>query len=206
MKIILSETKIQLTTETIDGFEDFKNKTLKIFPVVRQYWHVIEKSVVESSCKKILLNDLKMGIAVSLVDRVIFTDRMFNLPLDKFLFTLFHELAHQYQYKKYGREKMMELYTRSMSVAEGAEFMRSVEVVADEFAIRKLRELQNLGFISNTELPQGIYKNTPLSVFEETILFLKSKLKDKRVNSPDEISDVLHNWIKIENQKVSEHT
>lgn len=200
MKIIVNESQVNLSWEQIEGFDEFKFKSLEIYPEIIEYWHIIENHIRESGVKKIEVGKLRMGIAVSFINGIIFSETVFQQPLPLFLFSVFHEFAHQYQFKKYGKEKMLELYTNEISIQEGAKIMKEIELVADEFATRKLREIQKYGFLRNISLPSGVYKQMPLTTFEKTIQYLKSQIKDLGLTSPDEISNVFYDWLKLEVQ------
>ena len=200
MKIIENESQVNLSRDQIEGFDEFKFESLKIYPEIIEYWHIIENHIRESGVKKIEVGKLRMGIAVSFINCIIFSETVFQQPLPLFLFSVFHEFAHQYQFKKYGKEKMLELYTNEISIQEGAKIMKEIELVADEFATRKLREIQKYGFLRNISLPSGFYKQMPLTTFEKTIQYLKSQIKDLGLTSPDEISNVFYDWLKLEVQ------
>ncbi len=180
----------------MEGLQNFKNRTLDTFPEVQSCWHHIENFIVGSEAKKIEIGNIKVGIAVSLYSGVIFTERVFKQPLSNFLFTVFHEFTHQYQFKKYGIEKMLELYSDKMSSEDGAILMKQIELVADEMATRKLRELQKKGFFLGLNIPTGIYKSMPLTSFAATIKNLKSQVKDLGLKSSYEINDIFYSWLK----------
>jgi hypothetical protein len=200
MRIIINESQYKVLLEQVEGLDTFKTKTLQSYPEVEEYWDIIEEFIRSSDAKKIEINNLKMGIAVSLLNGIIFSEGVFKQPLPLFLFTVFHEFAHQHQFRKYGKEKMMELYTDKISNEEGAKIMREIELVADEFAIRKLRELQKYGHLQNMVLPRGFYKNTPMESFVAMVKHLKSHIKDMGLKTPEEISNVFYNWLKVKNQ------
>jgi hypothetical protein len=180
----------------MEGLQNFKKRTLETFPEVQSYWHYIEKFIVESETKKIEIHNIKVGIAVSLYSGVIFTEKVFKQQINNFLFTVFHEFTHQYQFKKYGIEKMLELYSDRISFEDGAILMKQIELVADEMATRKLRELQKKGFLSQSPLPKGIYKDIPLTSFVSTIKNLKSQVKDLGLKSSYELNDIFYSWLK----------
>jgi hypothetical protein len=139
-----------------------------------------------------------MGAGLSLSDRVILSPDLFNLNLAKFLFILFHEIAHQYQFKKYGGEKMYELYTGEMDIKQGCKMMRDIELVADEFAARKMREFVKLGVIKEKDAKfGGFYKNTPESHFHMLVSQIRDMLKKSKVSEPDKISELFYNFVKI---------
>ena len=179
------------------GLDAFKLKTLDRFHEVTHFWDIIEDFIINSDCKKIEMTQIPYAIGASLIDRVIINPSAFNQPLTKFIFTLFHEIAHQYQYEKYGHQNMTEIYTNRLSIDEAANFMYNIEIVADEFATRKLRELVKLGYLDkNTKLPTGFYKTLPIDNFKRLISTVKSKIPDVEHKTPEKINEVLYNWIK----------
>lgn len=202
MKIIITESQSEIITEQVEGLDEFKDVTLSIHPEVVEYWDVIENFIRLSGVKKIEVEPIRVGVAVSLISGIIFNKSAFQQPLPHFLFTIFHELAHQYQYRKYGKEKMLKLYTSEMSIEDAAKFMKEIEEVADELATRKLRELQKYGYLEDVNIPKGFYKQLSLKSFENTIKYLKSQVEESGLTSPDEISDLFYNWLKDKVQQV----
>lgn len=200
MKLKITETQFQILKESVEGFDEFKNLALNSYPEIIEYWDVIEKFIRESECKKIEIAPLKMGIAVSLTNGVIFNTNIFKLPITEFLFTIFHEIAHQYQYKKYGIEKMTNFYSEDLPIEEAAKFMRHTEIVADDLATRKLREIQKYGYLQNLNIPKGYYKLAPLSQFEKLIENIKWALPNLKNADPEKRNEILYNWIKFKTQ------
>lgn len=196
MNLIITESQYKLLVENIEGLDTFKSKAITSYPEIEDFWDVIDNFIRNSEVKKIEVKNIQYGVAASLINGVIFGEGVFKLPVEHFLFTLFHEIAHQYQFKKYGKEKMMELYDDIFSVEDAAKMMREIELVADEFATRKLREIQNYGYLEGKNIPKGFYKLSPLSQFEFTVKMLKSKIKESGLTNVDDISDLLYNWLK----------
>lgn len=200
MKLKITETQFQILKESVEGFDEFKNLALNSYPEIIEYWDVIENFIRESKCKKIEIAPLKVGIAVSLTNGVIFNTNIFKLPITEFLFTIFHEIAHQFQYKKYGIEKMTSFYSEDLPIDEAAKFMRHTEIVADDFATRKLREIQKYGYLQNLNIPKGYYKLAPLSQFEKLIENIKRVLPNLNNADPEKRNEILYNWIKFKTQ------
>jgi hypothetical protein len=116
-----------------------------------------------------------------------------------FLYVLFHEIAHQYQYKKYGIDKIYDTYTGDISVEEGAKFMKYVENVADEFAIRKLREIEALHgnqIKLNVKSISKVYENVSVSQFVTLINQIIKIINDSNYKSKIDITEILYNHIK----------
>lgn len=199
MKILLTESQFNLLMETTSGLEDFMNTVINKYPEVEEFRDALEKFIVDSDCGKLTIEPMKLGLGVSLSDRCIISTQALEFDLPNFLFVLFHEIAHQYQYKKYGMEKMYEVYIGNLSMEECAKWMKDVEIVADEFATRKVRQFIKLGYIDDeNDILKAFYKNIPESHFIALISKIKNMIKKKGIKSPEEISELIYNWIKAE--------
>ena len=188
-----------LITEETANIDSFLNKIIARYPQTEKFIGDIKSFIENSDCKKVEVAKFKYpALGLALHNGVLFNDVVFNQTLPNFLFIIFHEIAHQYQYKKYGDDKMYEFYLGEIDVKDAAIAMKEIEMIADEFASRKVREFVKLGFISqpnNSALLQ--YKNVPLPHFEALISQTKQTIKDKGVSSFDDIADIFYNMIKV---------
>lgn len=197
MNIIVNKNQyIKLINEGT-SVNEFIELVVKRYPKIIDHIDKITEFIDKSGCKRIETFKMGQGLGLSLHDRVVISEFAFSKPLGMFLFILFHEIAHQYQYRKYGDEKMYECYTGEISVEEAANFMKNVEVVADEFAYRKVREFVKLGLVdkSDSNFP-GFYKNIPTGHFITLISKIKKMIKDQNVSKPEEVSELFYNWVK----------
>ena len=195
----LQENIRRILREETQGIESFLKQIMETYPETESFIGNIESFIKDSNCKKIEVAMFKypaLGLAVH--NGVLLNQVIFKKELSDFLFILFHEIAHQYQYKKYGDDKMYEFYLDETDVKDAAIEMKKIEITADEFANRKVREFVKLGFIS---VPNGktlsAYKDVPLSHFERLITQTKDMIKLKNVSSFDEIADLFYNIIKV---------
>ena len=99
----------------------------------------------------------------------IISEMILTLPRPLLLYILFHEIAHQYQYKKHGINMM--LYTYTNQPFENAILtLRHTESIADRFAILKLRE-----FIPHSEIPPyRYYGNDNINHMETYLKWIRS--------------------------------
>src|SRR3972149_1109459 len=181
------------------GLDEFLEKVVERYKIDNTFVDIIKQFILNSDCKKISIENLKMGDAVAMSDRLILSPNVFRNHLGRFLFILFHETAHQYQFKKYGEDKMLSLYTGDISIKEAADLMKKIEVIADDFAARKIRELIKLKFLhpKHSEF-KGFYKDVPIEKLSQTIIQIKDMLKKLNITEPSKISEVFYNWVKAD--------
>jgi hypothetical protein len=191
---------IGLIVEETQGKEEFLNKIITQYPESENFIDFIDSFINNSQCKKIDVARFRhpaMGLALH--DGIVFNKIIFEQELSTFLFIIFHELAHQYQFKKYGNEKMYEFYLGDISVKEAAKTMKNIEIIADELASRKIRELIKLGFLKK-QTTFGFYKNYPLSHFEGLISQIKLQIKSKNITDFEGVSNLFYNMVKLESE------
>jgi hypothetical protein len=110
-----------------------------------------------SSCKEVYLENFKSNkLGFSDYRKIYLNPLVFELPITYFLYVVLHEISHQYQYKKYGKDFTLKYYLEP----DLYEDFWKTEVVADRLAIiktlqilRKSNPESNLKLVSvyNTE-------------------------------------------------------
>ena len=198
--IPIKESIRKVLKEETQGIDSFLIKVMETYPNTGRFIDDIETFIKNSNCKKIEVAKFKypaLGLAVH--NGVLFNEVIFKQELPDFLFIIFHEIAHQYQYKKYGDEKMYEFYLDETDVKDAAIAMKQIEIIADEFANRKVREFIKLGFINgpNKKSLFSIYKDVPLYQFERLIIQTKDTIKSKNVSGFDKIAELFYNMVKV---------
>jgi len=202
MKIIISESHLtrlvrRVIKEETSGLGDFIETLRSNFNMSDELVGFVRNFIENSNCNKIEFAKFKYSaLGAALHNGVLINNVVLNSSLEVALFSIFHEIAHQYQYKKYGIEKMYEFYNDEISVIETAKFMKEVETVADSFASRKIRELQKMGLISRNFVPIEMYKNVSESQLASFISNIRSQLRSKNITSPDDISEFWYNLLK----------
>jgi hypothetical protein len=182
-------------TEGIDSFLDEINSKHNMSDELKDF---VKQFIEESDCKRINFSRFKMGVmGLALESGVLINSVALNHPLPFLLFLIFHEVAHQYQFKKYGEDVMYDCYLGEISERDAAEFMKHTEEVADDFASRKIRQLQKLNLIGPYTPPQ-MYKNVPIQQITMMINNYREDMRRKNIDSPKKVSEYFYNMVKSE--------
>lgn len=164
--------------ETKSDFEDFYNFFKEKYGKIENFDSIFEeltKDIKKSPTPKITLTDKGMFCGMSLTDNVIISKSMFSKNIFGFIYVLFHEIAHQYQYKKYGKELLYELTTKEVS-DESLTKLIKIEQVADRFGESMANKYATMFGIpkekinspyANTEYGKNTYKNLILRIQKE---------------------------------------
>ena len=76
--------------------------------------------------------------------------------------------------------------------------MKKIEIIADEFALRKVREFAKIGLIDvkDSNLP-AVYKTIPINHFVRLITQSRDDIKRKGITDFDGVSETFYNMVKV---------
>jgi len=190
----------RILRENVDGIDQFIGYIVEYNPKFKPFSDKLREFIEKSGCKKIEFAGFRYPASgAALHDGVLINQNMLNQGLPMLLFVIFHEIAHQFQYKKYGAEAMYKVYSDEMDVNEAAKLMHNIELVADEFATRKVREFIKLGAIDSKFISPQVYKNVPMQRLVGMIEGFRKTLSEKFPEgnvSPEKLSEAFYNMIK----------
>lgn len=187
-KILLEETQ---------GISSFMDEISQKFQMSEELKNFVQKFIEESECKKIEFANFNIPVlGLALSNGVLINKFALNNKLEFFLFVVLHEVAHQYQFKKYGEEYMYDCYLGDISDEVAAKFMKNTEEVADEFAGRKIRQLQKLNLINKNFTAPQMYKSVPLNQIIQMIRQYRNQMEMQNIDSPEKISEFFYNMVK----------
>jgi hypothetical protein len=194
----LQETIRKVLKEETKRIDDFLDTITDVHEMSDELKEFVKKFIEESDCKRIDFSNFKMPVmGVALESGVLINSEVIDYDLEFLLFLIFHEIAHQYQFKKYGADIMYDCYIGDITEIKAAEFMKKTEEVADEFAARKIRELQKIGLMGEYNPPQ-MYKSVPIQKITKMIRNYRNDMKIKNINSPIKVSEYFYNAVKSE--------
>ena len=195
---IVRESIKKVLKEETEGIDSFLDEISSKHNMSDELKDFVKQFIEESDCKRINFSRFKMGVmGLALESGVLINSVALNHPLPFLLFLIFHEVAHQYQFKKYGEDVMYDCYLGEISEREAAEFMKHTEEVADDFASRKIRQLQKLNLIGPYTPPQ-MYKNVPIQQITMMVNNYREDMRRKNIDSPKKVSEYFYNMIKSE--------
>jgi hypothetical protein len=195
MRKLMGLTLIKEETERVDGFLDEISSVHNMSDELRDF---VKKFINESNCERIDFANFKMGVmGVAIKSGVLINKHAIKNSLPFLLFIIFHEIAHQYQFKKYGEDIMYNCYLGDISEIEAAEFMKHTEEVADDFASRKIRELQKLDLIGEYT-PMQMYRKLPINQITMMVNKYRDDMGMKNIDSPKKVSEYFYNIVKSE--------
>jgi hypothetical protein len=190
-----------LINEETDGITIFLNKIQAEYDISDSLYVEMLDFIEKSGCKKIEFAKFNYpALGLALHNGVLINSNMIGDNLSFLIFVIFHEVAHQFQFKKYGDKIMYGVYSGDVSIDEAAKFMKHTEEVADEFAMRKIRELQKKGLIDDNYRANSPYRNISVQSIKSMIIRFRDDLESKNITSPNDISKYFYNMVKSKMQ------
>lgn len=181
--------------EQVRGLDEFITRLVEKHPSLQNHQQILKDFIINSGVPEIKIMPLKMGLGAALTQFVLISPTMLSLPLENCLYGLFHEVAHQYQYKKYG-DKLSYIFLDFNNLKESAQFLKKIENTADNFALRKCRELAQKGIIQMDKvLKVGHYSHFTDKDFEWYLRKFQNMLKEKSINNLKDMDDMLYEFI-----------
>lgn len=197
----------KILNEQVEGIDQFISEIVEHYPIFDYFpeWSKKLKSDIEKSgCQKIefteFSDEFNSAAGAAYSNGVLINKKLLNGKLGFLLFCMFHELAHQYQFKKYGAEVLYDMYNDGTNIDEAAKYLYNVELIADEFGARKVREYIKIGVISKSYVAPKIYKNVPISLLVNLIKDIRKKIKQEYPDgtiTKEQISELIYNMIKL---------
>ena len=197
MKIVLTENQYKsVILEETNGIDSFIGELLTAYPRLESHIDLVKKFIEESNCQNIEFGTFRLPAAgISLHNKVVINNKVLKYTLENTLFVIFHEVAHQYQYKKYGSGMMHRFYVGEVDMDEAVRFLKYTENVADQFGLRKCREFVKLGLLTKEYIPKiGGYDNYSDMMFVTYLNMLRDKIKESGETDDEKISESLYNW------------
>lgn len=197
MKIILTEDQYKsLFLEETSGIDSFIEELLVAYPRLESHIEDVKKFIQDSNCQNIEFGVFNLPAAgISLHNKVVINKTVLKYTLENTLFVIFHEIAHQYQYKKYGSNMMHKFYMGEVDMNEAVRFLKYTENVADQFGLRKCREFVKLGLLTKEYVPKlGGYDNYSDMMFVNYLNMIRNKVKESGETDDEKISESLYNW------------
>jgi hypothetical protein len=171
MKILITEEQFKLIlSENTEGIDVFLEKVIQRYPEVSEFVDALKHDIEKCGVKKISLESTLKSSGVSHPDFIYISNQVLNYNLSSFIFVLFHEILHQYQYKKYGVKYVLSTYVDDMNEDETIKRLFEIEKVADRFGKAMVSKYYRLGYLSSRYVLPSPYN-------EYSIPFLKQELK-----------------------------
>ncbi len=152
--------------------------------------------IVLSGCTVIdfeIMSNRAMGI--SKTDRCVINTKVLQLPIEYLLYIILHEVAHQYQYNKHGKDLVLDVYIGNLTLKSAASKLLMIERIADRLAIKKLNSILNTNNVPQRVVPR--YLNvTGTEPMQKYLIEIRAGINVHKFKTIEEINNYIYDLIK----------
>ena len=186
-------------TNMTKGIKKFISTIYKFNPQIKKsVLKDIESFIIDSKCPDIKFEDLSEKAAgISKTDECIISTIVFRFPIEYMLYMILHEISHQYQYKKYGKDLVLDVYLNDTPLQDATEKLLYIEKIADRLALMKMKQIFKKNNITSRINPVPRYLNmTDLTKMREHVQSMRDGVAKLNLKTIEEINDHLYSKIK----------
>ncbi len=148
--------------------------------------------IISSGCIEIEFRKMSSrAMGISKTDICVLNSDVLLIPDEYTLYIILHEISHQYQYKKYGKNIALDIYLDTIDLETAAKKLLAIEQVADRLAIAKLNSILKL----NKPIVPRYLGITDLAQIKNHLQKIRSEVKELGLSTIEEINDHIQNSI-----------
>lgn len=160
---------------------------------------LLETFILKSNCKFIRFDSMSQkALGISKTDECVLSTALLGIQIEYMLYVILHEVSHQYQYKKHGKNVALNVYIDTVEdIEQATQRLLWLESSADRLALMKLKHIL---FANKTKLSVEIKPRylhlTNTDYLKKYITELRQEVKNLNLSSIEEINNHIHNKIK----------
>jgi hypothetical protein len=196
MKNFIKPFSLFESKTNVEGLGQFI-KTLK--DTFKDHHNVIDDLkdyIVKSGCEAIGFDTLYGASGISKTDKCVIADKILSRPIENALYVILHEVSHQYQYSKYGKDVMWDSYNSNIDIEKAVDLLMNIELVADRLAIIKSKHLLDSNGVKNYKQATAIYPKMSRQYFKSHLESLRKSVNDKDISNIDGVNNMMHDELK----------
>jgi hypothetical protein len=205
MKNYIKSFRLFEAQGSVQGLDEFMKRLNEAFPEHPGVLDDLESYIVSSGCPAIAFETLYGAQGISKTDKCIVSDQVLKSSIEKALYVILHEISHQYQYAKYGKNVMWDAYNSRIDIEQAVDLLMNIELVADRLAVLKTAQILRSNRINDFKPVTSLYKNLSRSYFKSHLEGLRKAVTEKGVDSIEGANEILYNKLKEKPKVFTEH-
>ena len=187
---------LEVSENTTDGLSEFIQEIDAKFPNNTKLLEDLSKFIIKSKCPSIKFDTIYGAMGISKTDECIISKSALSRDLGNLLYVILHEVAHQYQYKKYGKDVMWDAYNSTIDLDTATDLLMNIELVADRLAYLKANAILKDNNIQTKVPIRTVYSKISRDYFKSHLESLRDEVKKKGFTSADDVNEWMYNKLK----------
>jgi len=203
MKNFILNSRLFEASNNTNGLSYFIMALQEAYPGNDDMFQELSDYIVASGCPAIKFDTIYGAMGISKTDECIINKSILSGDLGKTLYTILHEIVHQYQYSKYGKDVVWDAYNSNIDIDEAVNLLMNIELVADRLAVLKANNLLKSHDIKNKTEILPFYSKFDKSYFKSHLEGLREEVKKKGMTSVKEVNEYMYNKLKIKPKPIT---
>lgn len=196
MKNYIKSFKLFEQGGNVQGLDQFINELRSKFPDHLELLDDLKAFIMQSGCPAIEFDELHGAQGISKTDKCVVNRNTLQKSLENALYTILHEISHQYQYSKYGKDVMWDAYNSNIDVDQAVDLLMNIELVADRLAVLKAIQLLKSNGVTDFKPIKPFYPSVSRSYFKIHLENLRKAVKEKGIDSIEGANELMYNKLK----------
>lgn len=207
MKNYIKSFRLFEAQGSVQGLDEFMEKLRDAFPEYQGVLDDLESYIVSSGCPAIAFETLYGAQGISKTDKCIVSDKVLKGGyIEDALYVILHEISHQYQYAKYGKNVMWDAYSSRIDIDQAVDLLMNIELVADRLAVLKATQLLRSNRVTDFKPIKSLYKTVSRSYFKSHLESLRNVVTKKGVDSIEGANELMYNKLKEKPKAFTGHS
>ncbi len=196
MKNYIDSFKLFEANGNVNGLDQFMNELKTKFPDKLELLDDLKAFIMQSGCPAIGFDTLYGASGISKTDKCIIDTGALNKGIQNALYVILHEITHQYQYSKYGKDVMWDAYSSNIGIEEAVDLLMNIELVADRLAILKSTKLLKDHQVETKTAIKPYYSSMSRFYFKNHLENLRKVISSKGIESVEDVNELMYNKLK----------
>ena len=196
MKNYIKSFKLFEQGGNVQGLDQFISDLASKFPNNLNVLDDLKAFIIQSGCPAIQFEQLYGAGGISKTDKCIVNSNVLKKSLEEALYVILHEISHQYQYAKYGKDVMWDAYNSTIDIEQATDLLMNIELVADRLAVLKATQLLKSNGVTDFRPITPLYPKVSRSYFKMHLNGLRDMVTKKGVDSIEAANEIMYNKLK----------
>lgn len=179
------------------GLDIFIDMIRLRYPIMSSCLIDLNEFIINSGCKSIRFEEMSnKSLGISKTDECVLSNTVIKVHKEYMMYVILHEVSHQYQYKKHGKNISLDIYNGDITIKKAAEKLLFLEKAADRLAIKKLKSIFRSNNIPMDIDPIPRYLNlTNTEYLEKYLSGIRDDVKKHNLLSIEDINNYVHSTL-----------
>jgi len=203
MKNFILNYNLFESSNSVIGLPGFITTLNEAYPGNDDLFKELSDYIINSGCPAIKFEAIYGAQGISKTDECIINKSTLKKNISEVLYVILHEISHQYQYSKYGKNVMWDAYSSNIDIDTAVDLLMNIELVADRLAFLKTNNMIRNHNIKDAAEVTPFYSKIDKSYYKRHLERLRDEVSKKGMTSVNQVNEYMYNKLKVQPKPIS---